>query len=566
MKNLALILYREGRNIRVCAAVEPKQTLKQFEEKRVHFERVDKLCDTILSILNRANKRDGAAERLISDLKKSGQDLFDELLPEKAKNSLLQTSCDTLSLDIDDQLIHIPWELLYDGAQFLCRKFSMGRIVSTKQDIPRSRNRKMGPSLKMLIVADPQENLEAAYNEGITIRDELVGWEDKIKVNLVSSIADIRYIRQSIRDYDIVHYTGHAEYDRDDPSGSGWVMSDGIWSVSDIKAIKGDTPFPFLLFANACHSGRAEKRDVVKEYEKEIYDLASTFLHCGVTHYIGTFLEVPDVASSLFAVEFYKAISKDVSVGEAIRTARERLVEGYGETGIIWASYMLYGDPAYKIPHTSEQQAPEPKRSSKISIALAVMLMVIVTYFMISRESSVQVVSTGPPTHSSKHDPLAVSFKDLAGVNGVSGTDTGEILTEGSRIYMFEKIQFHFTSNRDVYFSLLTVDHDGKFSLLFNDRASLVNNAPAEKEHLLSVDAHLFNFDGNQAPEAIYILASESMLVDIEPVLWEIESLYDQAQSAQKETPQISAEESAYTITTRINIRNGKIHSINTSL
>jgi CHAT domain-containing protein len=560
MKNLELILYREGRSIRVCAAGEPKQTLKQFEDKIVDFERVDKLCDSILSILNRANKSDGAVERLISDLKKSGQDLFDELLPEKAKNSLLQTSCDTLSLDIDDRLIHIPWELLYDGEQFLCRKFSIGRIVSTKQNIPRSQYRKMGPSLRMLIIADPKKDLEAAYNEGIKIRDELVGWEDTIKVHLVSSRVDIQYVRQYIRDYDIVHYTGHAEYDKDDPSGSGWVMSDGIWTVSDIKAIQGDTPFPFLIFANACHSGRAEKRHVGKEYEKEVYDLANTFLHCGVTHYIGTFLEIPDSPSSIFAVEFYKAISKDVSVGEAVRTARERLAERYGETSIIWASYMLYGDPAYKIPYKSKLPVTETKRASKIYITIAVMVILMVTYFMVSRESS------GPDPHIEQHVPLAVSFTDMAGINGVSGADIREILTEGSRIYVFEKIQFHFKSNRDVYFLLVTKDNHGKFNLLFNDRASFVNHSPAEKEHLLSVDAHLFKFDEAQTPEAIYILASESKLLDIEPVLWEIERLNEQVESEQNEAPENSAEESAYKVMTRINIRNGKLHSIITPL
>ena len=33
----------------------------------------------------------------------------------------------------DDALVQIPWELLFDGQHFLCRRFSMGRLVSTPQ-------------------------------------------------------------------------------------------------------------------------------------------------------------------------------------------------------------------------------------------------------------------------------------------------------------------------------------------------------------------------------------------------------------------------------------------------
>ena len=88
---------------------------------------------------------------------------------------------------------------------------------------------------------------------------KILGLEERIKVNLVSSRVDIQYVRRNIRDYDIIHYTGHADYNTDDPSKSGWIMSDGIWNVLDIRRIAGETPFPFLIFANACYSGRGRR-------------------------------------------------------------------------------------------------------------------------------------------------------------------------------------------------------------------------------------------------------------------------------------------------------------------
>lgn len=34
-------------------------------------------------------------------------------------------------------------------------------------------------------------------------------------------------------------------------------------------------------------------------------------------------------------------------MGEGLRKARQNFIEEYGEERIVWASYMLYGDPAF---------------------------------------------------------------------------------------------------------------------------------------------------------------------------------------------------------------------------
>ena len=118
-----------------------------------------------------------------------------------------------------------------------------------------------------------------------------------------------------------------------------------------------------------------------KDYEKKIFDLANTFLHSGVTHYIGTFLEVLDSPSSNFAVEFYKAVSRDASVGEAVRIARERVIEHFGEKNIIWASYMLYGDPSYRIAHEKPGAESSPRRLSIAYYAITLVLILTAVLF-----------------------------------------------------------------------------------------------------------------------------------------------------------------------------------------
>ena len=76
-------------------------------------------------------------------------------------------------LYVDDKLVHIPWEPLFDGQHFFCRRFAMGRIVSTRQAPTSFSNRSLKAPYKVLILADPRGDLEASYREGIEIKNFL---------------------------------------------------------------------------------------------------------------------------------------------------------------------------------------------------------------------------------------------------------------------------------------------------------------------------------------------------------------------------------------------------------
>ncbi len=559
MNALKLTLLRKGSKIRVYASDTPAQTLKQYEDKDVSFEKADALCNEIRSILNRTHRRSDIAGRLIEDLKKAGQDLFDELLPPKAKKIILSTASRTISLDIDDRLIHIPWELLYDGAHFLCRKFSMGRVVSTKQNISGSKVREVNTSLKMLIIADPRKDLTAAYQEGITVRDGLIGMEDTLKVDLISSRVDMQTVRRNIRDYDIVHYTGHAEYNTDDPAKSGWLMSDGTWTAREIREITGDTPFPFLVFSNACHSGRTGEWSINAKYEQEIYDLAGAFLHSGVTHYIGTFLEVQDTPGALFAVEFYKALAKGVTIGEAVRDAREQLVESIGEDNIIWASYMLYGSPSYKIP-ASQLQAETTSKSNWKTYALIIsILLAALTYFSTS-ELSPPLVPEQPPVAVNIATP-DVKLTKIFGTREVAGDTLLETVTAGSRLYTYNELRLVIKSTNNIFFYIAISDSMGKARLIFNDRGIQTGDG-SDTTYTVQLAGHLLRLDEVPEAEYIHILSLESQPEETEPLLWEIEKLHDSIKAHEPAAIRDIIADLEFPVAALIEIENGKMKSI----
>jgi len=109
----------------------------------------------------------------------------------------------------------------------------------------------------------------------------------------------------------------------------------------------GTGTMPALIFSNACQSARTEEWGLKEFFQDEIFGLANAFILAGVKHYIGTFWEILDEPSRRFALEFYKNILAGSSVGEALRLARIKLINDYGEETIVWASYLLYGDPTY---------------------------------------------------------------------------------------------------------------------------------------------------------------------------------------------------------------------------
>ncbi|MGA1792209.1 MAG: CHAT domain-containing protein, partial [bacterium] len=153
------------------------------------------------------------------------------------------------------------------------------------------------------------------------------------------------FLKEKMKYFDIVHFAGHADYVKENPERSGWRLSKASLTAQDIIKMAGSATIPTLIFSNACQSARTEEWALAEQYQNEIFGLANAFLLAGVKHYVGTFWEILDEPSRRFALEFYKQLLSGMTTGEAMREARRSLIKEYGEESIVWASYLLYGDP-----------------------------------------------------------------------------------------------------------------------------------------------------------------------------------------------------------------------------
>jgi len=341
---------------------KPDRPIRTYEEIAISADRIGQHCRKITEILNRNSRKASETSDAAECLNEYGRMLCDDLLTPGIKDALETNDADYLIFSLDDHLVHVPWELICIGDTFLCRRFSTGRYVRTRQKISGNRNRNLTKPLKLWIIANPEGNLPGAGSEGMN----LFRYANQNQALTDASLdADIRAdrIRLRIKDYDIVHFAGHAEYfSRHDPGGtgaSGWKLTDGYFKAEDIYKMAGGAAMPSLIFSNACQSARTEAWESEEEQDGS-FGLANAFLFAGVSHYIGTFWEIRDQSGSDFALEFYRHIFSGKSVGESVKESRQALAEKYGQDSVSWAPYLLYGDPGFSYFGSDEAlETPE---------------------------------------------------------------------------------------------------------------------------------------------------------------------------------------------------------------
>jgi len=371
LKILELDIAREGERLKLGAhevISGQERTIRHYEEVQVSADTIQTKCRQTVDTLNKANRKGRVGREGLAKLREIGQVLHDELFSLSVKETLSNTAADYLNLKIDEQLVHIPWEILSDGRQFLCRRFNVGRLVKTRQPGLGFRSRRVTSPLRMLILADPEGDLKGAYLEGTQIRDYVDRENRSIGVSLRSGNISPDFVKEKMRNFEFVHFAGHADYNLENPADSGWRLTGGSLRARDITKMAGTGTMPALIFSNACQSARTEQWNLNAHFEDEIFGLANAFLLAGVKHYLGTFWEILDEPGSRFALEFYRYLVSRMTIGEAVRQSRLALIREYGEETIVWASYVLYGDPTTNYREQLEGQQPwaepEPARVS----------------------------------------------------------------------------------------------------------------------------------------------------------------------------------------------------------
>ncbi|MGA1795422.1 MAG: CHAT domain-containing protein [bacterium] len=378
-RSVYLRVLREGTEESLLITLEEKDpgeeiTLQQYVRGRICSADIQSLVQESLSLLQASDhSSEKGAMGKAGRLEEIGQHLYDSLLPLPIKERLASTESRNLFLLIDDSLVGIPWEILYDGEEFFCLRYNIGRLVTTSHPMVRGRDRDFRDTIRILIVADPRKDLPASYEEGLLLSQRLEAWGGPLETYLETTNIDSKKIIRRLPRFDILHYAGHAVYNQEDPGSSGWYLEDGLLTAQDIMRISGGRKaFPSLIFSNACRSGQTAEWSTTEphRFTHHAFDLVNVFLRSGVQHYIGTLQDISDPASFALALSFYQLMMERSSIGDCLRRARLRLIDEYGRDNLIWAYYMLYGDPTICYLERREEKegdtgGEEPEKGRK---------------------------------------------------------------------------------------------------------------------------------------------------------------------------------------------------------
>lgn len=279
-----------------------------------------------------------------------GQELYKAFIGLAGAEVLNRVVPTAVLLDVDETILNLPWELVFAGDAPLVMKYPLGRLVTTRT-LPRMGRDPLqeDTTVRILAVVNPTDDLSASERELARLREVAADYSGLIKLDILThEEATLAAFRDAVKlgDYDILHFTGHAQLIAAKPEDSGLFFRDGALTADQILDLGWAKP-PYLVFNNACESGRAAPGKRLVDGEQHANGLAGAFLTAGVYAYMGYFWPVSDPGAALFSESFYRELFTVQNVGLAFMHSRQRTASALLKDGdLTGLQAILIGDAA----------------------------------------------------------------------------------------------------------------------------------------------------------------------------------------------------------------------------
>ena len=236
-------------------------------------------------------------------------------------------------------LHYIPFQALYDGKEYLIKKYSISYLPSsTVLKFVMDKIKERDQESNVLIFANPdlgdaRYDLSFAEEEASSIR-----WNfPNSQIFIRKEATETRAKEMGIK-YNILHFASHGEFDVDDPfEASLYLVED---NKNDGKLTLGEV-FSMNLKANlvvlsACQTGLSKI-----SYGDELIGFARAFMYAGAPTITATLWRVDDKSTSNLMRKFYTNL-KTMPNSEALQKAQIETMKEYPNP-YHWAPFMLIG-------------------------------------------------------------------------------------------------------------------------------------------------------------------------------------------------------------------------------
>lgn len=280
-----------------------------------------------------------------------GARLANLLLPEAVREGLAAMSSRPLVLVHDFEASRIPWETLtIDGDHPAVKRGLSRRFASENLSVARwQEDRLAGDKTRVLVVVDPTGDLPGAAAEGDCLLQTLQRAGADVELLKGARATRERLLQMlGTGEHDILHFAGHATFNRSAPERSGLLCAGGkILRGVDLDRV---ATLPALVFFNACEAARLRATPARADSQPSRLhcstSIAEAFLSGGVANFLGTHWPVNDADAAAFAQSLYGSLLRGTPLGMAILKAR-RLIMAKGSPD--WADYVHYGNPAFVL-------------------------------------------------------------------------------------------------------------------------------------------------------------------------------------------------------------------------
>lgn len=296
----------------------------------------------------------------LSEFSRLGRIIYTQCIPQNVRVMLEHSSSQELILRMDAGLMDIPWEIAFDGNDYLSMRFSLSRqilIANPSAELSKNISENVSYPINILIISDPSGTLSSVDQE-VEILMDLLDNMSQFQVELIGGSRATRLnILKLIEFYDIIHFAGHSAADPNRPDQRGWRLSDGFLSASDFNGLNKP---PMLVFSNSCASAATGQRGHPESASLGDLGLGGGFLLAGVRHFIGALWVIHDAASAEFARGVYQELLNGKSIGRACLTARQECMHQHPELIPVWSAYVHYGNPSDILMPVTECQPQTP--------------------------------------------------------------------------------------------------------------------------------------------------------------------------------------------------------------
>ena len=254
-----------------------------------------------------------------------------------------------LLLVVDETIMHLPWEMMLDGADAPLVLRPFGRVVTTRLLPPTGRDPTTeDPKVRILAVENPTDDLGSTERIMETI-EGLREWSGDLAIE-VTTLARKEATRDGFRtaitggDFDVIHFAGHGSFDTETPSDGAVRLADGSFGDDQVASLAWKRP-PFIVMNGSCESARSAAGVRIVSNRRRSNGLAAAFLSRGVEAYLGHYFLVDDVSAAEFSNVFYSTLLQQRNVGQAVQQAREDALGRWVDDGELTAlGAVFFGD------------------------------------------------------------------------------------------------------------------------------------------------------------------------------------------------------------------------------